>query len=561
MSAPAVESRFTLRDLPFPAKLVITCFLLSVGLGYTSAMVQLHFQDSKSGEMLPMEEDVVLKFTGKKWFQNPPPPPVSKLVQLITTSSGTFGSNGTMLPAFFEKDPAFSKAKRDGADMTKLGGEREGERDALVFWAGLPDEVRKIAYEKDLLSVSADKMPKSITPKFKDGDGFKVKSILEARCVYCHMKGGDAKAEAFPLENYDQVAKYLAVPEVAPFKPGWVKVEEGMSLEKLTQSTHAHLLSFAVLFSLTGLVFAFTSYPAIVRCAISPLVLLAIVTDVSFWWLARLSEGYGVYFAKGVMVTGGVAGMGLGLQITVSLWNMYGPKGKAVIVLLFALGGAIGGLVMVKVILPGLEAKKAEAAAKVKAEGDKKAEVKPEIKPPEKKPDEIKKPDDKKGTEIPMPRGLSKMDEVLRFPLKGEDGMELAIRKMPFSKKEEPKNMVRAFFDKNLNEDEFVIALKAMNLEAQKKLTPERFGELAAMTAWTKLPDAERKKAYEADAFDLPPDLAKKPFTAGYLKNGKVTIQAIFTDRCIRCHADEENAMFKDYETLRAFLEPKPPEK
>src|SRR6478609_3923881 len=119
MSAPAESARFTLRDLPFPAKLVVTCFLLSVGLGYTTAMVQLHFQDSKSGEPMPTPADVVVKFTGKKWLTEAPPKPVSKFVQLITTSSGTFGSNGTMLPAFFEKDPSFKKALHNGADLTK----------------------------------------------------------------------------------------------------------------------------------------------------------------------------------------------------------------------------------------------------------------------------------------------------------------------------------------------------------------------------------------------------------------------------------------------------------
>jgi len=478
-----------------------------------------------------------------------------------------------MLPAFFEKDPAFNKAKRDGADMTRLGGEREGERDALVAWSTTPDDERKKAYDSDQFTVVPSKMPKSITTKFRDGNNNKVKSILEARCVYCHRKGGDDnKAEAFPLENYDQIVKYLAVPEVTPFQPGWVKVEEAMSLEKLTQSTHAHLLSFAVLFSLTGLVFAFTSYPTIVRCAISPLVLLAIVTDVSFWWLARLSEQYGVFFAKGVMVTGGVAGMGLGLQITVSLWNMYGPKGKAVIVLLFAVGGVVGGLVMKNIVMPGLETKRAEAAAKLQAEGLKKVEVKAEIKQPEKKPEdkktevkktEEKKPEDKKtedtkGTEIPMPRPVvspSVMERAFLFPVKDDSGKEVPLLELPFDKGPK-KNMVRAFFDKDAGD--FADAVKKKNAAAQGKLAPERHGELAALKAWVKLPEADRKKAFNEDAFTLPAELDKKPFTADYLKNGKVAIKSIFSDRCIRCHDSTDKTVFTDYETLRPFLEPLP---
>ena len=57
---PAVEApapRFTLRQLPLPAKLVLSTFLLAVGVGYTSAMVQLHMQHGdRDGKPLPTVE-------------------------------------------------------------------------------------------------------------------------------------------------------------------------------------------------------------------------------------------------------------------------------------------------------------------------------------------------------------------------------------------------------------------------------------------------------------------------------------------------------------------------
>ena len=56
---------YSLRDLPTPAKLVITCYLLGVGLGYFSALVQLHLQHSaREGEALPKLKDVVEIFAG-----------------------------------------------------------------------------------------------------------------------------------------------------------------------------------------------------------------------------------------------------------------------------------------------------------------------------------------------------------------------------------------------------------------------------------------------------------------------------------------------------------------
>src|SRR5205823_12394853 len=112
-------------------------------------------------------------------------------------------------------------------------------------------------------------------------------------------------------------------------------------ITKLTQSTHAHLLSFAMLFSLTGLVFAFSNYPVTLRCILGPLVVLAVFADVSLWWLARLCDQWGPYFAQAIIFTGMVAGAGLFGQIVLSLFNMYGPRGKVMIGGLLAIGAVI----------------------------------------------------------------------------------------------------------------------------------------------------------------------------------------------------------------------------
>ena len=87
----------SLTGAPLPAKLVVSCFLLAVGGGYTAAMIQLHVQDSKSGKPMPDMHDVVLKYTGKKWFTEEPPAPESTLVCLITADENLpFSGTGTM---------------------------------------------------------------------------------------------------------------------------------------------------------------------------------------------------------------------------------------------------------------------------------------------------------------------------------------------------------------------------------------------------------------------------------------------------------------------------------
>jgi hypothetical protein len=118
------------------------------------------------------------------------------------------------------------------------------------------------------------------------------------------------------------------------------------------------LLTFAVLWAATGLIFAFTSYPSSVRCLLAPIVLVAQVADIACWWLARLEPPVGPYFALAIMGTGAVVGLGLWAQIILSIWNMYGPKGKVVVLLMFLLGAGLFGLTYVKVIHPQIQAER-----------------------------------------------------------------------------------------------------------------------------------------------------------------------------------------------------------
>ena len=522
MSDTNASTRFCLRDLPLPAKVVVTCFLLAVGLGYSAALVQLHFQDSKSGSAMPTMEDVILKFTGKKKVEGAPPPPVSTFVRLITAPEEglPFNGSGTMAPAFFNKSKDFVAAARTGPHtLEQLRAERTAERDVLVMWANADPEVRRNAYQLDHFGLT-DKVPAAFPAKFlTPPDAVKVKSIIDTRCAVCHSKNGEA--ETFPLVTYPDIEKYLKVEEPRSVG-GWVQVQEPMNLTRLTQSTHAHLLSFAVLFSLTGFVFAFTSYPTSVRCIVGTWALVAIITDVVFWWLARMSDTYGVYFAMCVVGTGGVVALGLGAQIVLSLWNMYGPRGKLVILILFALGGVAAGLVVNQLILPGLKGKET--------------------------------PNGGNGNRPPA-TGPSRLELVLQIP-KGPDGKPTAVLQIPF--KQQPDwNMVRALFDQD--SDEFAAAKKDKDQKAMDELMPQRHGELEGLVAWVKLPDAERRKAFHDDAFPLPE--AAKQTTPRYVKDGKFKIQSLITDRCVRCHGGDvkEENRFSDYETLKktGFLEPK----
>ena len=546
MSEPTAPPRFTLRALPLPAKLVVTCFLMAVGLGYSSAMVQLHMQDSRSGKPMPTVADVVAKFTGKRWHESAPPRQVSQLEKLIVgpVEGVPFNGIGSMAPVFFHKDAGNYTRLTKGASpqlKAKIDAEREGERLALQIWINLPAEKRQHYYDSDRLIIDpAEKAPKSITAKYagnqnKIADGIRVKTLLHDRCVRCH--GSDGTQSQFPLETLAQLEGYMEVPAgvTVPEGGGWVKVEEPISLEKLTQSTHAHMLSFAMLFSLTGLVFAFSSYPGWVRGVFGPLALVAVTADVCLWWLARQCDEWGPYFAMGVLGTGGTVALALGVQIVFSLFNLYGKVGKVVLLAMFAGAAACGGLVFVNQIAPGLEKK----AAAIQAAQQPKVEAIVPVEVPPKK--------DKPPIVVPPSSVPSRLEELLGGEWK-KDGPWPKNGVVP------PGAMVRAFFDK---ESEFKDVLKMGDPAALKTLISEREGERSVVLAWVKSAADARRTAYDADKFPLPAEMKDKPFTAEFFADAKaVKIKSLLENRCSSCHGGESKVPLESYPQIEVYFKP-----
>jgi hypothetical protein len=353
--------RPVLRHLPLVPRLVIAIFLMSVGFGYFSALVQLHFQAASPGKVLPSMDDAARIYNGD-------PNGKSQLERLLTQEENLpFNGSGSMRAAFTSHSSGWkgqiSRRAKDelkeeqekGGQGAKLNlpqaekhlrGERDGERLALLAWiqAGAPEK----AYESNDFDVTRLPEDQPITDRYviKDGEGNPVKprrvriqNVLNDRCVRCHKEGGQVSDA--PLEAYDDVKNYCDVEARG----------HAMSLTKLAQTTHVHLLGFSMLYGLTGLIFAFTSYPGWLRFVLAPLPLLAQVADISCWWLGRLDP----HFAHTISITGGIVAAGLFLQIVLSLFNLFGKKGWVVLVLLFALVGFGGFTAYQKVIQPFLQ--------------------------------------------------------------------------------------------------------------------------------------------------------------------------------------------------------------
>jgi hypothetical protein len=361
MTDPTCPRTFVLRNLPCAARLTLAAFLISVGIGYLSALVQLHFQHAKPGSLMPTGEDAKNIFSGDKR---------SQIEKLITADENQpFNGTGQMVRAFTRASEGWKTAlkKRTGAIANARRGkgaepneaeaaeaeaairkERETERDAVVAWirAGasrevyeinhfpLPDHLANVAIT-DFYLVKDDN-DKPVLPR-----AVKIRTILTERCARCHAPDGQGKAVDFPLHDFDHLQSYVIA-----------KGSTAMSLTKLAQTTHVHLLGFSMLYGLTGLILAFSSYPRFLRVLVCPLPLVAQVADISLWWLARLDEPLGPQLAQIIPITGGIVAMGLFLHIALGLWDLFSWRGKLILVLLAGAAGFGAYVAKEKVIDP-----------------------------------------------------------------------------------------------------------------------------------------------------------------------------------------------------------------
>jgi hypothetical protein len=331
--------RITLRAFPLAVRLTLAMFLITVGFGYGSALVQVHFQDSRGGQFLPNGDDMVRKFNGEQ----DPAKRVSTLERLTRTpehEDAPFTGQGSMVRAFTDKSSEWRKAIKDKPEP-EVRKERDGERDALLAW--LRGGLRRADFDADKLPRPPGEQP--ITQEFLNEDGtVKIKSLFTERCIRCHQPDGDdSKAAKFPLATYEQIKAYS-------------KVDSGaMSLPALAQSTHTHLLSFAMLFALTGVIFGMSSYPCWLRVPLAPLVLASQAAEIACWWLGRIDGPAGMLCARLVLVFGGIVGIGLMVQIVLALFDMFGTLGKMVLVILMIAAGAGIGILKQQVIDPQLK--------------------------------------------------------------------------------------------------------------------------------------------------------------------------------------------------------------
>jgi hypothetical protein len=307
---------------------------------------------------------------------------ISTIERLVTADESLpFSSHGSMRTAFttrsagwdeaadelaraqadkdkvdFDALPDVDQAKRLTAAKTELRPQREGEAKAVAEW--IHNGLDRKAYDDDLWPMPDDLKGHPFTEKYlkrnPDGavQGVKIMSIMTNRCARCHNETNRTAAGDAPLTEYWRIKAYTSDKENGV---------GAMSIHKLAQSTHVHLLSFAMLYFLTGVLFAMTNWPAPIRFVLAPAPLLVQLVDISFWWLARVDDPWGSWFAQGVGVTGRIVGLCVALQIILTLFSLFGKFGKLVIFLLIVLAG-VGGWQLYELKIKGYLANEVNAS-------------------------------------------------------------------------------------------------------------------------------------------------------------------------------------------------------
>ena len=117
--------------------------------------------------------------------------------------------------------------------------------------------------------------------------------IIKAHCVECHNADGGDMEEIPYAATADGEPEYKLV--MATAKPEITVQESGLqtvvikpiSESKLVHVTHIHILTMPIFTFVVGVLFLMTGIPQSIKLLIGPLPMLAVLLDISGWWIAR----------------------------------------------------------------------------------------------------------------------------------------------------------------------------------------------------------------------------------------------------------------------------------
>jgi hypothetical protein len=276
-----------LARLSLPAKLLITLLLLIIGPGYlfSTANMYLKHQNADGVPGLTID-DLKATFHGMtKTVQ-----PEDKVIV-----------NSSML-----------KEVRPGGRMREhLENGGEPAVRGLIRW--LENTAKEDEFTK---------------PGLADPGDPSAQAIIKAHCIECHnADGGDMDEIPYAATaTSDPVYKLVMVtakPEIKRETAGVQTVEiKPTSVARLVQVTHVHVMTVPMFTFVVGVLFLMTGIPERIKLVLGPLPMLAVLLDISGWWIARYVEAF-VYV---IGAAGGLHGATYALQILCILGSVWFGK-------------------------------------------------------------------------------------------------------------------------------------------------------------------------------------------------------------------------------------------
>lgn len=226
-------------DLPSSLKVLYTCILIILGIGYIFAMIQIYEvhagRDGKPGISV---KDIVIAYRGDK-----------------------------------------SASRIEGALNGPMSGMLPAEEKATII-AWVHDGEKEDVFHTQ------------------------VEPILKTRCQACHS---GSNPHIPTLMSYDDV-KTVA------------QVDTGVSIGTLVRVSHIHLFGLTFIFGFLGLIFShsYMRRPHM-KSVIIVLPFLAILMDITSWWLTKVSEPFGYV----VIASGALMAFSFTVQWVVSFYQMW----------------------------------------------------------------------------------------------------------------------------------------------------------------------------------------------------------------------------------------------
>jgi hypothetical protein len=131
-----------------------------------------------------------------------------------------------------------------------------------------------------------------------------IKPILQRDCLRCH-----SPASGMGLPD---LSTYAGVRVVA-------QVDTGQSLQSLVKLSHIHLFGIGLLLFAVGMIFRRSELRPWLRHTILLTPFAAVFVDILAWYLTKWDPAY----AGTIVATGALLGLALGLQILISLYQMW----------------------------------------------------------------------------------------------------------------------------------------------------------------------------------------------------------------------------------------------